>query len=206
VARRYVRFADALDGVWLRGVPAETVREVLKAWKQEVNHGSRLFVPQAFGDYRPLLISDPHHPFILARLAAEIDYHCEEVTGMRPLFHAVRDETLVSLLPVESFEAVVRNAVDAVADSLPFESKIIISPAGVPKIGGSKPSWSGLRSIVEQGVPTGELRRLLSVKMIDFVNLEKELRDLALAARCPLQRHRQAARRPNSAYHPTGRG
>ena len=74
---------------------------------------------------------------------------------MRPLFHAVRDETLVSLLPAASFETVARNAVDAVADSLPFESKIIISPAGVPKIGGSKASWSGLRSIVEQGVPTG---------------------------------------------------
>jgi len=163
------------------------VREVLKAWKQEINHGSRFFVPQAFSDYRPLLISDPHHPFILAGLAAEIDYRCEEVSGMRPLFHAVRDETLVSLLPVESFETIVRNAVDAVADSLPFESEIIISPAGVPKIGGSKPSWGGLRSIVEQGVPTGarEIRRLLSVKMIDFANREKELRDLALAAGCP---------------------
>ena len=79
--------------------PGATVREVLKAWKQEINHGSRFFVPQAFSDYRPLLISDPHHPFILARLAAEIDYRCEEVSGMRPLFHAVRDETLVSLLP-----------------------------------------------------------------------------------------------------------
>jgi hypothetical protein len=187
VARRYVRFADALDGVWLRGVPAVTVREVLKAWKHEIGSGSRFFTPQAFGDYRPLLISDPHHPFILARLAAEIDYHCEEVSGMRPLFHAVRDETLVSLLPATSFEAIARNAIDAVADSLPFESKIIISPAGVPKIGGSKASWSGLRSIVEQGVPTGtrEIRRLLSVKMIDLANREKELRDLALAAGCP---------------------
>lgn len=142
VARRYVRFADALDGVWLRGVPALTVRGVLKAWKHEIGSGSRFFVPQAFGDYRPLLISDPHHPFILARLAAEIDYHCEEVSGMRPLFHAVRDETLVSLIPDDSFETIARNAFDAVADSLPFESKIIVSPAGVPKIGGSKPSWA----------------------------------------------------------------
>ena len=142
MARRYVRFADALDGVWLRGVPALTVRGVLKAWKHEIGSGSRFFVPQAFGDYRPLLISDPHHPFILARLAAEIDYHCEEVSGMRPLFHAVRDETLVSLIPDDSFETIARNAFDAVADSLPFESKIIVSPAGVPKIGGSKPSWA----------------------------------------------------------------
>jgi hypothetical protein len=185
VARRYVRFADALDGVWLRGVPAVTVREVLKAWKHEIGSGSRFFVPQAFGDYRPLLISDPHHPFILARLAAEIDYHCEEVAGMRPLFHAVRDETLVSLLPDDSFEAIARHATDAVADGLPFESEIIIMPAGVPKISGSKPSWNGVRSIVEQGVPTGKLRRLLAVKMTDFMNLENELRDLARGARCP---------------------
>ena len=185
VARRYVRFADALDGVWLRGVPAVTVREVLKVWKHEIGAGSRFFVPQAFGDYRPLLISDPHHPFILARLAAEIDYHCEEVSGMRPLFHAVRDETLVSLLPDEAFETVAGNAIDAVADSLPFESEIIISPAGLPKIGGSKPSWTGLRSIVEQRVPTGKLRRLLSVKTLDFANHERELRDLAATADCP---------------------
>jgi hypothetical protein len=185
VVRRHVRFADVLDGVWLRGVPAATVGEVLKVWKHEIHYGNRFFATQAFVDHRPLLISDPHHPFILTRLAAEIDYHCEEITGMRPLFHAVRDETLVSLLPDESFETIARNAVDAVADSLPFESEIIISPAGIPKISGSKPSWSSLRSIVEQRLPTGELRRLLAVKMSDFANVERELRDLAAAAGCP---------------------
>jgi hypothetical protein len=186
IARRHVRFADVLDGVWLRGVPAVTVSEVLKVWRHEIHQGSRFFAPQAFVDYRPLLISDPHHPFILSRVAAEIDFHCEEITGMRPLIHAVRDETLVSLLPDESFETIVRNAVDAVADSLPFASEIIISPSGLPKISGSKPSWTDLRSIVEQCVPTGKVvRRLLSVKVSDFTNHEQELRDLAAAADCP---------------------
>jgi hypothetical protein len=173
IARRHVRFADVLDGVWLRGVPAATIGEVLKVWRHGIHQGSRFFAPQAFIDYRALLISDPHHPFILGRVAAEIDFHCEEITGMRPLFHAVRDETLVSLLPDESFETIARNAVDAVADSLPFESDIIIMPAGLPKISGSKPSWTGLRSIVEQRVPTGKVRRLLSVKVSDFTNHDR---------------------------------
>jgi hypothetical protein len=104
---------------------------------------------------------------------------------MRPLFHAVRDETLVSLLPDESSETIVRIAIDAAVDSLPFQSEIIISPAGLPKISGSKPSWTGLRSIVEQCVPSGKVRRLLSVKVSDFTNRERELRDLATAADCP---------------------
>jgi hypothetical protein len=89
------------------------------------------------------------------------------------------------LLPDESSETIVRIAIDAAVDSLPFQSEIIISPAGLPKISGSKPSWTGLRSIVEQCVPSGKVRRLLSVKVSDFTNRERELRDLAAAADCP---------------------
>ena len=94
---------------------------------------------------------------------------------MRPLFHAVRDETLVSLLPDDSFETIARHAIDAVADGLPFESEIIISPAGVPKIGGQHPAY-----IVKalQAYKSGE-RNHPSMRAIAATLSDKDMADLA---------------------------
>lgn len=185
IVRRYVRFADVLDSEWLRGLPTTTMYQVVKEWQAATGREGRLLNPSVFISYRPLLISDPHHPFLLAKFAIELDERCERLTGMRPLLHAVRDETLVSLLPADDFDAVIAAAVEGTLDALSFDSTLIISPAGIPKIGGAKPTLTTLRRIVESGIPTGEARRLLSVKTIDFQKHETALRELAGGAGCP---------------------
>jgi hypothetical protein len=185
IVRRHVRLADVLDSLWLRGLPINTVDNVLKEWERAISTDARLYNPSAFADYKKLLVSDPHHPFLLAKFADSLDSQCELITGMRPLLHAVRDETLVSLLPASEYDEVVSAAIEETLDALPFESDLIISPAGLPKIGGAKPSWPVLRRIVEQKTPTGETRRLLSVKVADFQLHETALRNLAVQAGCP---------------------
>ncbi|HSK40252.1 MAG TPA: hypothetical protein VK943_10845, partial [Arenibaculum sp.] len=150
-----------------------------------VETGTRISNPAAFGAYRALVVSDPNHPFILAKFAAAIDEKCEDITGMRPLFHVVRDEMLVSLIPVESADDIVRAAAGDVAGTIPFQSDIVISPAGLPKAVGARPSWAKLQEIVNGGIATGGMRRLLSVKVADLKTCEDGLRELAIAAGCP---------------------
>jgi hypothetical protein len=185
IVRRHVRLADVLDSHWLRGLPTQTVGKVLEEWRKATASTARLYNPSVFTDYTKLLISDPHHPFLLAKFAGNLDDQCVEITGMRPLLHAVHDETLVSLIPSEDYAEVIRAAIENTLDEIPFDSDLIISPAGVPKIGGAKPSWSTLRQIIEQQTPTGETRRLLAVKVADFRKHEAALRDLAGQAGCP---------------------
>jgi hypothetical protein len=185
IVRRHVRFADVLDSLWLRGLPAQTVDRVLEEWERATGREGRFYNRKVFADYRKLLLSDPHHPFLLASFAECLDVKCAEMTGMRPLLHAVRDETLISLIPASDYSEVVSAAIEETLDGLPFDSELMISPAGVPKIGGAKPSWSALRSLVRRLTPTGEIRRLLSVKTIDFQKYEAPLREIAAQANCP---------------------
>jgi hypothetical protein len=185
IVRRHVRLADVLDSHWLRGVPIQTVSKVLDEWDRATSKDGRFYNRSAFSGYKKLLLSDPHHPFLLAKFAGSLDDICAQMTGMRPLLHAVRDETLVSLIPEHDYADVVKAAIEETVEAIPFDSELLISRAGVPKIGGAKPSWSVLRQIVEHQTPTGGTARLLLVKAKDFRQHEAALRDLASQAGCP---------------------
>ncbi|WP_142846419.1 hypothetical protein [Telmatospirillum sp. J64-1] len=186
IVRRHVRLADKLDSLWLHGLPSETAKTVLEAWAKALRKDASFFHPEAFSDYAPMVIFDPHHPFILAKLADALEHTCETMTGMRPLFHAVRDETLVSLLPAEQAEAIKAAAIEEVAQAIPFDSEILFSAVGIPKISGARPDWAILQALVRKGIPTGDVRRLLAVNMADLEAHEAELRRLAVAAGCPV--------------------
>ncbi len=185
IVRRHVRLADVLDSHWLHGVPIQTVSKVLEEWDRAIGNDGRLYNRSAFSGYKKLLVSDPHHPFLLAKFAGSLDDMCVQITGMRPLLHAVRDETLVSLIPEHNYAEVVKAAVEETVEGIPFDSELIISPAGVPKIGGAKPTFSTLHQIVGTAIPTKGALRLLCVKLADFQKHETALRDLAAQAGCP---------------------
>jgi hypothetical protein len=185
VARRLVRFADKLESLWLADLPAASANTVVDAMRRAVSSGAT-FRGDVFGGYVPLIVSDPHHPFILAMLARCVEGACLDLTGIGPLFHVVRDETLVSLLPEESRSGIIMRAIEETVESLPFDSEILISSTGVPKISGSKPTWTGLADLVRRGVPTGGMRRLLSIKLAPLASYGAEFRDLAANAGCPL--------------------
>ncbi len=182
IARKFVRFADMLDGEWLKGAPGETVEAVAEIWNREVR---ARFRSDNFSHYRALIISDPHHPFLLADFARTLEGICEDETGRRPLFHAVADGVMSSLLPTEEFDNLVEKAANDLADNLPFRVGFEVSPAGIPKTTGAVPSFSDILGLVKDGISTGDSRRLLAVKVTDFTLHEPVIRALALAAGCP---------------------
>ncbi len=194
IVRRHVRFADVIDSTWLKGLPSETVHKVLDAWTTKT---TRLFNPNAFSDVRPLIVSDRHHPFLLSEFALCVEVLCERRTGMRPLIHAVRDETLISLLPVSDFEVIIDEATNFLAESVPFQTTINIKPAGNPEVGGDCPSWHDIESIFANTIPTGSLRNILAVKKTDLATYQDEIGNILSSANCPA-----AAVKPAGMQHP----
>jgi hypothetical protein len=183
--RRYVRLADKLDGIFLSDVPATSARKAVAEWNKAISAKTAM-TSDAFAAYRALVMTDAHHPFILANFASSIEEQCARLSGMRPLFHAVRDEILVTVLPESVFDEIVDAAAREVADELPFDCGVLISPAGVPKPTGARPAWRDLVSIVHAGVQTGDTRRLLSVKVADLKNHQESLVAMAVAAGTPI--------------------
>ena len=143
--------------------------------------------PAEFQTYTPIIVSDPHHSFLLDQFGREIVGACVEITGLPPLFHVIRDEMLVSLLPEEFAATILDDAVDTVCADIPFGFDVEITPAGIPKATGTKPSWQMVEGFVgAERLITGTLRRLLSVKTVDLKAFDTEIRNLAAEAACPL--------------------
>lgn len=188
VVRRYVRFADVLDSIWLKSDPATQAQEVADRWAAELaaGRGSVFRNPQAFSAFRPLVVSDPHHSFLLEEFAGQIEAASVEHGGAGVLFQVLSDEVLVTLLPEDRRDDIVDAAIAATCESIPFEFGIMVGTQGVPKVTGSKPTWRAIEDFVHERLPSGDLRRIASVKTADWRRRSEELAAVASAAGCPV--------------------
>lgn len=165
-ARRYVRFADALDSKFLRGQPSEALEAVIAHWdKGMLDH---LECPDAFGKYRKLVLFDPHHSFLLDDLARCIYAATKDIDGAPPLVHVIHDNTLVSLLPEDNHTEIVEASVDfLVSETLTecFKTSVHVSTQGNISLTGRKlADYGELKSFCAAEIRTGGLRSVFLVK------------------------------------------
>src|SRR3546814_8394812 len=80
----------------------------------------------------------------------------------------IQDSTLISFLPTADMAEIIAEATNAVAESLPFDSSMVISPQGGIKLSGATPTWKGAIRLVEAALERSVGRRLFSVKNRDL--------------------------------------
>jgi hypothetical protein len=186
--QRYVRFADNLDSRWLKGLPQYTAYEVVKAWNAAVS-GSGVFVSKAFSAMKPLIVSDPHHPLIMDSFSRAIEQACMDHTGLFPLVHTVCDETIISILPADEFDAIVAEAADEASRMANmFDSNLVVDPKGIPKATGSRPDWRTLGTVVSDRLRLGsqDVRGLLKIRTSTIPKALDGFTELAATAGLPI--------------------
>src|SRR3546814_768902 len=81
---------------------------------------------------------------------------------------------------------IIAEATNAVAESLPFDSSMVISPQGGIKLSGATPTWKGAIRLVEAALERSVGRRLFSVKNRDLKANKAEFEEVASAASIPV--------------------
>src|SRR3546814_13431710 len=98
----------------------------------------------------------------------------------------IQDSTLISFLPTADMAEIIAEATNAVAESLPFDSSMVISPQGGIKLSGATPTWKGAIRLVEAALERSVGRRLFSVKNRDLKANKAEFEEVASAASIPV--------------------
>ena len=178
----YVRLADRLDGAFLSMDPStggvQGLLRTLAGLAPALCEG----LPVAWS---PVVLNDPHHPFLLDELQRWLSEACRELCGMRPLIEQHHDGVLLALLPAEVRSRIVEHGLDllqAQLRELLSPTDIDINTRGGVTLTGTVPGFAQLRTLVGRKARAGLLSRLLVTSRNELDTLSQKLEPL-------LQRH-----------------
>lgn len=139
VAARCVRWADRLDGAWLKD-GAEALIEHL----EKLRHTTTPAAAEALGEWTTVTLADSHLPFLLDSLLLTLEQVCSEQTGLPPLVATHMDGRLVAVLPAAAAERVFASAIDRTLADLPFALSPKLNSRKGLAIVGDRPTWGKL--------------------------------------------------------------
>ena len=140
----YIALADKLDGIWLSSDPDRGgLPGVLKRLQTD-----QTLATDALRQWRPLDISDPHHPFLLDELQRWVSWISVRQAGVPPLIELHQDGRLFLLLPSASFDAIVDKALTGLCADLPFQLELSISNRGIPALYNGQPDHFALQTFI----------------------------------------------------------
>ena len=156
----YVGSADKLDGIWLLD---DTKRGGIKGVFERFAKDRAIEI-NPLENWKPLVLFDPHHPFLLDELQRWISLECLRTTGVPPLIETHHDGELCMLLPKEEFEIIKQKGLDRFCATLPFRLKTNVSNRGVPSLYNAKPKLNELFTFFQEDLTENELSDLFMVK------------------------------------------
>lgn len=165
---RYVKLADKLDGEWLAG----GVDAVMKRLEKDVTLN-----PSAKKFY-PVTIFDPHHPFLLDVLQAQLSLEALTLTGIPPLIEFHHDGQLIMLLSDYERDAVIEAALDSLILNLPFSPELTVSNRGIPMLQNFSPTYEEFSEFVKEDLSQKKISDLFKVKASYKESLSGYLNDL----------------------------
>lgn len=140
----YVALADKLDGIWLSSHPEKGgLNGVLKRLRAD-----QTLATEVLRDWKPLEIMDPHHPFLLDELQRWLSWISLRLAGVLPLIEVHQDGRLFLLLPLQSFDRIVDQALNRLCAALPFQLELAISNRGVPALYNGQPDHGALQAFI----------------------------------------------------------
>ena len=156
----YVAFADKLDGAWLLDDPEDGgIAGVFQRLKKDHSIENNLL-----HQWKPLVLHDPHHPFLLDDLQRWISLESRRATGLPPLIETHHDGELCMLLPAAEFDAIVQKGLDRLCGKLPFGLRLDVSNRGVPSLYNAQPKFEELGVFVRESLTEEKISSLFKVK------------------------------------------
>lgn len=182
---RYVGFADKLDGAWLLDDPEKGgIAGVLHRLEKD-----RAIEQSPLHSWNPLVLHDPHHPFLLDELQRWISLETQRIAGLPPLIETHHDGVLCMLLPKNEFDAIVQKGLERLCSRLPFGLQLDVSNRGVPSLYNAKPEFSELSVFVQETLAEKEISSLFQIKydiaQIVVDDLEELLDEVDVTPRLP---------------------
>jgi len=131
-----VQLADRLDGAWLKG-GAEGLKAAVR---EEGATGSAR--AHALGEWDALSIFDPHHPFLLDLLLANITIVCRNDFDTAPLIAIHQDGTLFAMLPKGKKTGILEKALNRMGKKeLVPKLEILVNNKKAVRLVGGTPSF-----------------------------------------------------------------
>jgi hypothetical protein len=155
IVSRCVRWADRMDGAWLKG-GAEALLDELDSLSRNGDSLDKA----TLGEWGPIEIRDPHHPFLLDAMLVAIEKVCEQriadnTMHAPPLVGVHHDGVLLVLVPKEHREAIIHAAIVQLGKDLPFGMTLNLNARKGFNLEGKLPAWDDL---VDHWIGMGEER------------------------------------------------